>query len=427
MNSNVILAHFCYVARFHVTNKFIGSHLIQRGWKKLFSDSNDHELYSGKAIQQYVSAFLGASRDTNGIVSSGSCYSAQVCDLISAFNNKFIKFVTNKGPLPLQLNMHPMLYIHLSPGGNAGLFVMAFDLPSHYPDLYEIDDVIELNYMLQKIDNQAPRLVLAETGASEPGFETLTTILHTLLPEDDYTLSERFRLHPAVYIQTPLAADPDYDELVYLSAGQNKKYLITDEDKESIEALYKNIHTSCRREGFVVCSENPEPQKQNTFESQFLATFRGSYLPLYLQACLADYSLMNYLQEMSAGRITGTQSEQLRELRLVESLPASSFTHLNKLATLINHEVFTLPAKVESISSYLDNARFETRSRSNRRLNLCVMALTVSQVIFALIQYLGIKDILGEHPQPFQTYSIIVVAATLLMVIALIVPWEKFK
>ena len=426
MNPQVILAQFCYVARFNVTRSTLGEHLVQRGWKKLFSAAEDKELFSGKAIQQHISSYLGCSRSQDGFVSNGSCYIAQVCDLLSAFNNKAIYLDDKKGVRSLSFYLYPTLQIHLSPDTNAGLFVFAFDMPSRYPDCYSLDEMITLNYSLQKIDNQAPKLLLDKTGAVS-GFETLPAIIRALLPEDDISFSERFRLHPAVYIQTPPASSSDYDELVYLAAGQNRKYFITDEDREAIEALFKNIHTICRREGFAVCSENPDPTKENTFESQFLSTFRGSYLPLYLHACLVDCSLMYFLHEMAAGRISGKQSEQLRELKLAESLPPSPFSHLNKLSSSINQSVFNLPAKVGSISEYLDNARFETRSRSEKRLNLCVLAMTLSQVVFALIQYLGVKDVLGEHPQPLQAYSWIVVAVTLLIVVALIVPWEKIR
>ena len=426
MNNQVILAQFCFIARFNVARSAVGEHLVQRGWKKLFSSAEDKELFSGKAIQQHISAYLGGSREQEGFVSNGGCYTAQVCDLLSAFNNKAIYLDYKKSGRSLSFYLNPTLQIHLSPDNHAGLFVIAFDLPSRYPDMYSMEEVINLNYALQKIDNQAPKLLLDNTGAV-PGFETLPAIFRVLLPEDDVSIPERFRLHPAVYIQTPPVPGSDYDELVYLASGQNIKYLITNEDRDAIEALFQNIHTICRREGFAVCSENPDPTKENTFESQFLSTFRGSYLPLYLHACLVDCSLLYYLHEMAAGRISGNQSEQLRELKLAESLSPSPFSHLNKLSGSINQSVFNLPSKVESISEYLDNARFETRSRSEKRLNLCVLALTLSQVVFVLIQYLGVRDVLGEQPQPLQAYSWIIVAVTLLIVGALIVPWEKMR
>ena len=428
MNTEVILAQFCYVARFLVTRDIMGDHLVRRGWKKLFSDPSDSELFSGKAIEQHVSAYLGSSRQYNGVVSNGSCYTAQVCDLLSAFNNKPITLgIKKKESLPLKVEMHPTLQIHLSPDKKAGMLVIGFNLPWQYPEMYRMKDVIDFNYAIQKIDKQAPRLLLDETGAVAPGFETLMDIIRALLPEDDCTLSERFRLHPAVYIHTPMATDKDYDELVYLAGGQNEKYQITGEDKDSVEGLYRNVHTLCRIEGFAACCENPDPKNKNSFESQFLSTFRASYLPLYLCAGLADYSLTSHLRDIGKDKISRAQSEWLRELKLMVTLPSSPFTHLNKQASIINRIVFNLPAKVESISEYSENARFELQNRSERRLNLCVMALTVSQVIFALIQYLGIKDVLGEHPQPFQNYSVLVVAGTILLVVALLFPWEKIR
>lgn len=116
---------------------------------------------------------------------------------------------------------------------------------------------------------------------------------------------------------------------------------------------------------------------------------------------------------------------KLQELKLLTSAVASPKKE-NSVAYECCKDILNIQKDLDALHSYLeftiaqsDEKRHELEEKNSHKLNIGITILTISQVLFALIQYLGIKDVLGEPISVIWTYGSAV--AIVLMLTAFII------
>ena len=184
-----------------------------------------------------------------------------------------------------------------------------------------MEDLMDFNYCLHKIDNQKPRLVFHipknlkeeyrhlffdkmekvskmlgvdyEKQKEEPLSLDLLVLAKKLLSlmGADYEFTNKKRCHVLTYLHSSSEEELTQEEkgdLLRISRCENKKYQIVENDKAILQT-FKNIHLLVSVEGSALMTNGSLPFLQN-FKTD---TLQKRYLWLYLLAIIQRYSLIN--------------------------------------------------------------------------------------------------------------------------------------
>ena len=208
-----------------------------------------------------------------------------------------------------------------------------------------MEDLMDFNYCLHKIDNQKPRLVFQipknlkeeyrhlffdkmekvskmlgvdyEKQKEKPlSFDLLILAKKLLsLMGADYEFTNKKRCHVLTYLHSHSEEELTQEEkgdLLRISRCENKKYQIVENDKAILQT-FKNIYLLVSVEGSALMTNGSLPFLQN-FKTD---TLQKRYLWLYLLAIIQRYSLIN--MSKAIGEIDDTNDKQktvsLRKLR----------------------------------------------------------------------------------------------------------------
>ena len=386
--------------------------LLAAGWGRP-SDTR-FDLYNKEAIYESEAAFLGIYDGTKSPLSQdGICFvdlgNAAPDTVLGAFRNAFrqegrkggkkLTFsIKKKFDDPAQvwiegLTFGDILRIHVSPDKENALMLLHLRLKPEKPQPLGL--LTSTNYWLHKTDHQAP-VILAD-GEPVPGYENLLSICTRLLnvSPDTAWLVHPERLLSATYVQVSLptgltGADRDAfkndlaEHIVHLGLSKGPFYEITAKEKEKILSLYENIQVYASSEGFCSVFLVDKDHDNATFMGKSSTTFLKSYLPIFLASLLVDCISCGLLERNTKDKLR-EESERFRELKLLEVMPVSRYTHLQELKSLINNAL-AIPQKTETVSAYIDNLREHNRQRQETYLNFLIGFMGVGQVAFAILE-----------------------------------------
>lgn len=123
-------------------------------------------------------------------------------------------------------------------------------------------------------------------------------------------------------------------------------------------------------------------------------------------------------------------TQRMHYLKLLTKISASPIPLSSKVYEIckdslcFKDDIEALHTFIEFNSNNENKARHEREEKESRKLNLGITILTISQVLFALIQYLGIKDILGQPISQIWTYGS-AIAVTLMLISFIIIVLRK--
>lgn len=389
-------------------------------------------------IRNHISVFLGEA-DSNelpmerGFAFKGSLQRSKNKKL-SRFNSE-VTFRTPKNePLidkgkdaETKFTIDDEIVIHVAPNKKCALVYIVVRCEN-----ITLDDAVEYNYKLHKTDdNQSPKIICKEenrpsgdsTVDEQERCETLIQIITAMLPDDkSYSFVNKSRFIPATCVTIDASSIQENNQkdssqkagvnaLTYMGLAESIKYNITTKDKERVSKLFENIWTYSSNEGFAAIQfyiEQPNSRRE-PFKVRNSA-FAQSYLPIYLTALLADTCLKSSLLHLDKVADDVDEQDRLRESRFVWHFEPSIHKHLIQL----NKDVYenrNMDVKYKAVAESVEARRIRNESqriqmekeehrrqeKRDRKLEFLLGFIGVGQVIFAIVELIGIKEIWGEQ------------------------------
>lgn len=399
------------------------ANLTEAGWVR--TSDVPYELYARDALYESEAAFLGILKDgASPLSKDGVCFvapdspgSGTILDHFrdtfkkNRNNGKALEFAIKKkqqsGPDPVWLEglaIGNILRIHVSPDKSIAIFLLHFRMPQKGNMCQSIRQVESTNYWLHKTDDQAP--LISVEGNLVPGYETVPDIINSLLNSSGDVASPYHpgRLLTATYIQVKQPGQMTEKEqndyvkdlrahIARIGLSKMQSYDISDADREGTFNLFRNIMVHTSPEGFCSAFLVEEGQQNTCFMEKSSTTFLKSYLPIFIETLLVDLVSVHMLDKKEPDRLC-EQSEQFRELKLMEVMPVSRYTHLLQLKRIISNSL-SVSSKIETVSEYLDALREQKEQRQESYLNLMIGFLGIGQVVFAILQTIGVGRLLG--------------------------------
>lgn len=397
--------------------------LISAGWVR--PSDVPFDLYAQDALYESEAAFLGILKDGDSPLSKdGECFVApefpKEGTMLSHFRSTFKKKNTGKeltfairkkrqfeaDPIWLEgLSMGNITRIHVSPDKTIAVFLLHFRMPQKENQTQSIKQVESTSYWLHKTDEQAPQIIV--DGHPIPGFETVLEIIKSLINSsiEVASLYHPGRLLTATYVQVKQPKqmpDDEYDGymkdlrdyVTHIGLSKDQAYDISEADKEETFNLFNNILVHASPEGFCGAFLVEEEQVNTGFMEKTSTTFLKSYLPIFIETVLVELSSVHMLDRRETNRLR-EQSERFRELKLMEAMPVSRYSHLLQLKTILSNALSIQP-KIETVSEYLDTLREQHEQHQESNLNILIGFMGVGQVVFAILQIIGVEKLFGN-------------------------------
>lgn len=412
------------------------------------------DLYAKDALYESEAAFLGILKDGESpLMRDGICFVApdlpREGTILRIFHDTFwmkknvgrkLSFEIKKeaksrqtaeagndvSPIWLDgLTIGNVIRIHISPDKELALFLLHFRLPQQRSQASQsMSQVESTSYWLHKTDDQSPTIYVE--GQAEVSFSTVLGIVSTLIhsPADVASLYHPGRLLTATYVQvsppegaTGSTADDYMREIRghVVSIGQSKDYKYElPEDSHEVHHLFRNILVHVSPEGFCGTFINAEEKDNTGFISKSSTTFLKSYLPVFIECVLTDLVSTNMLSQKGRRKknLLTEQSEQFRELKLMNVMPVSRYSHLQQLKSIITGALAIQP-KIETVSAYLETLREQAKQRQDNNLNFLIGFMGVGQVVFAILE-------LSRMSQPTDLMGWQIVASVLSVIFGLL-------
>lgn len=399
------------------------ANLSEAGWVR--PSDVLYEFYAQDALYESEAAFLGILKDgVSPLSKDGECFVAPdspksgtiLCHFRDTFkknknNGKELTFAIKKkqqfesDPVWLDgLTIGNITRIHVSPDKSIAVFMLHFRMPQKGNQCQSIRQVESTNYWLHKTDDQAP--LISVEGHPVPGFETVPDIINSLLNSSGNVASPYHpgRLLTATYVQVgqpgqmPEKEHNDYmkdlrGHIAHIGLSKSQSYDISEADREGTFYLFRNIMVHATPEGFCGAFLVEEGQQNTGFMEKSSTTFLKSYLPIFIETLLVDLVSVHMLDKKEPDRLL-EQSEQFRELKLMEVMPVSRYSHLLQLKRIISNSL-SVSSKIETVSAYLDAMRAQNEQQQESYLNLMIGFLGIGQVVFAILQTIGVGRLLG--------------------------------
>lgn len=318
--------------------------------------------------------------------------------------------------------------LYIAPNHKSALAILKLSTPTNI--FCSLEEIVRTNYVIHKMDilsnnkklgtYQAPILYM-KTGRDQKSKEdiygyaetglTLTHILKEALPIMGYELDNISRFYTATYIQIDTTRGIDDNEitdcLIHIGQSKDYSYEISNDEKKDVIHLFENIWTYNSIEGFA-CIVKQHGGKDSEFIINSEVTFEKSYLPLFLTTLLVELTYTSALMNLDAVASDFNEQDRIREAKLTVTLSASHYDHLNRLMkSLVRKRDFdakynAIKSSIESRRLYLEQENqknmmsIEKRNEErNRKINLLLGFIGLGQVVFAILQLLGVNNVLG--------------------------------
>ncbi len=404
--------------------------------EKESDEKESDEKKSGE--KKFLEFPMQAGKAYNGLVQRSDN------EALKSINGEF-KFKNSKGK-PLDAGddifftmASNAIVLHVSPNHKCAIAYIRLKCKS----AITLDQAVSLNYQLHTSDRkQTPRLYMKDAEGEwvcTPGRVSLIEIIKGMLPDDAYDFAYPDRFISSSVVRLDTSDNPDQkeitDSIVRLGQAEGHKYKITDEACSKVYNPFDNIRTYASTEGFVTVVLSPDPKHEKNFIETFNNdAFIKSYLPLYLAAILADYCLTSALRYLDIIADDIEEQDRLREACMVYKLLPAHFTHLNRVmeniradrqfdlkygfviqsveARRIRNESQRLKLEEEARKAEeearateekarkLEEQRMaqleKSQARRDRFMNLLLGFIGIGQVVFAVLQLAGAKDIFGK-------------------------------
>ena len=387
--------------------------LISAGWVR--PSDVPFDLYAPDALYESEAAFLGILKDgVSPLSKDGECFVAPEFPkdgtVLSHFRSTFKKkkntgkaltFAIRKkrqfeaDPIWLEgLSMGSITRIHISPDKTIAVFLLHFRMPQKENQTQNIKQVESTSYWLHKTDEQAPQIIV--DGHPIPGFETVLEIINSLLnsSKEVASLYHPGRLLTATYVQInqpKQMPDDEYDGymkdlrdyVTHIGLSKDQAYDISKADKEETFNLFNNILVHASPEGFCGAFLVEEEQVNTGFMEKTSTTFLKSYLPIFIETVLVELASVHMLDRRETNRLR-EQSERFRELKLMEAMPVSRYSHLLQLKSILS-KALSIQPKIDTVSGYLDTLREQKEQHQESFINFLIGFMGVGQVVFAIL------------------------------------------
>lgn len=419
----VLSAEYYLIAPFRITNWNLFTANLPCIWKPNHS-------YNERSIKEHVANYLGYLESShNSILSSGIAYEGNL-------QNSKDKFLTSwKGDITLctadganhpkakqLLSPDNMVTMHVAPNRKSGLAVIKLKSLGN-----SLSDIVTTNYYLHKTDAAQSPYMKMKTGFDRenkiPVFSVrgvLLDIFERILPNESYDWENPARFVTATYVQIDSSSYKNIKEiqkqLALLGQAKDGSYLLSARTIEDSVDLYQNIWTYASAEGFACIVLNDNPGNEPQFIRDSASTFEKSYLPLYLTNVIADSVLSNALRSLDIVASDINEQNKIRESRLVITLSASHYEHLNLLLSscragrnleekyssiveCIDARRMQLERErlgIEKIQQEAELSRRKQEEDRDRSINYILGFIGIGQVIFAILQMTGVNNILGS-------------------------------
>lgn len=398
--------------------------LLKAGWVR--PSEFPFDLYSKDAIYDSAASFLGMTgKEKVSRVTPGACFVAPAkndsATVVGRFKESFsggnceLSFSNRKhkeeeSPVWAdEIVLGEILRVHVSPDRSTGLFVIHFRRPqfkgkSRIPPI-SIRSIESTNYWLHKTDDQAPTVFV--NGTTVAGCNTIVDyanllcglapgIAETLYPGRLLTATYMQIVRPESYSDGDAASfDREVDtRIMHISQCKGAAYEIVGTETLRTHHLFDNIRVGVSSEGFCGGFIVEKGADNERYMSKSSTTFLKSYLPVFLESVMLDLMTLRMLEGKDVVNLKG-QDSLFQNLTLGMHMPVSRYTHLQQLKKIML-SVFSVPEKIRTVASYLDDMRKQEEQRNSDRINLLLGFMGVGQVIFAILQIIGLERVFGE-------------------------------
>lgn len=379
--------------------------LIKAGWVR--PSDVPFELYAQDALYESEAAFLGILKDgVSPLSKDGICFMApefpQNGTILSHFRSTFkngnkLTFAGKKKRKNEYdstwldgLTVGNITRIHISPDKAIAMFLLHFRIPQKANTCQSIELVESTSYWLHKTDAQAPQICVE--GHSVPGFETVLDIINNLLnsSKDVASLYHPGRLITATYVQVnmPEQVTESYMKdlkncVAHIGQSKDQSYEISDADRDETFNLFDNIMVHASPEGFCGAFLVKKDQDNTRFMEKSSTIFLKSYLPVFIETQIVDLISVHMLDKKVPCKLLEL-SEQFRELKLMEYMPVSRYSHLLQLRKIISRALSISP-KIDTVSGYLDVLREHNERRHEYIISFLLGFMGVGQVLYAAL------------------------------------------
>jgi len=428
--------------------------LVSAGWVR--PSDVPFDLYAQDALYESEAAFLGILKDgVSPLSKDGECFVApefpkdgtMLSHFRSTFKNnntgKELTFAIRKkrqfeaDPIWLEgLTMGNITRIHISPDKTIAVFLLHFRMPQKENQTQSIKQVESTSYWLHKTDEQAPQIIV--DGHPIPGFETVLEIIKSLINSsiEVASLYHPGRLLTATYVQVKQPKqipDDEYDGymkdlrdyVTHIGLSKDQAYDISEADKEETFNLFNNILVHASPEGFCGAFLVEEEQVNTGFMEKTSTTFLKSYLPIFIETVLVELSSVHMLDRRETNRLR-EQSERFRELKLMEAMPVSRYSHLLQLKSILS-KALSIQPKIDTVSDYLDTLREQKEQHQESFINFLIGFMGVGQVVFAILDLSRLSLETDRMPWQITASLFSVVFGVLAIIIVIVVVRSSFK
>lgn len=228
----------------------------------------------------------------------------------------------------------------------------------------------------------------------------LDSLLNVLL-KGIYQPTERFnknRCHVFSYLQLP---ECEFDaklkaDFIRIYRCENEKYLVIDNDYNSLQQTFKNIYVGCSVEGGAILTITPE--KENSFINQFWSSsLQQRYLWIYLMVIIQRHSLLYMLLKLTMvddyySNSTRVSLKRLREIikKTAEIKVNTNFTEISDYTQHNSYYRFCsqqlgiessfveIDQKTQTINEHLNQLSNKKKEDNEEALTIFLAILTIA-------------------------------------------------
>ena len=379
-----------------------------------------------------------------------------------AFKNARGELIFKNGDLVRSFWPEFEIGLHIAPNRHSGVAVFCLSTGN-----CSLKEAVEINYAIQKCDDELMPTLCSFRGGdwiSCPGRSTLKELFMSTLPEAVAPDNEaRFLMASCVMVDTSGGRDDNSlrDGLTRLGLVQGWSYNIDDKEKQRCQNLFENIWTYASHEGFATIAMTPDVTKEKFF-GDFHARFPKSYLPIYLANILAEMTYRSALGKLDMVALSPDEQDRIQETRVMLGFEPSPYTHLIRLMDSIK-TVWHFDEKFDVIMSSIGAriARLEVerlkvektnqqlaiqrkaeaeeatkrrdeemarekaaREKRDRDINILLGFMGIGQVVFGILQLLGVETIGGLRVATspvLKIISIVLSAAFFILIMVILI------
>lgn len=399
----------------------VTSQLLEKKW---YDSSSDSYVF-GASISKHLQNFLGVNKDSGGLVECGTSYSVltkialpQICDCELSLNKNLI------GKTLPKVHLTDKLLVILDSTAKKGLFIYGFEVKD-----CSWNDMLSISSLMRTMDGGLSLFLTAQNSTSKE-YDLLSLlgtcvgreiVLYDRFTEGGYT--ERWSHIAAMALHDSNEAELINDSL-FEAWGKGK----TPIDNPHLLSIEKEIvsigHSTrlCTSEFETLIVRNKKYNELNFT----LTSFYSCYLPIIASCFFLKIVAVSLTSNLDASSIE-TVAHKLQQIKFLISSSASHSPVPNivfnqcKTAQRVSQDIEAINVLLSYKVEKENKERYSREAASDHRRDVGITVLTISQVLFALISYLGIKDILGDPAgQPWITISGIIIIIMLLAFFVLI-------